>query len=263
MQKHKIFTILFFFCLISFYSNGYAAPPKSKTGSAKSKKSEKEIPPFEGVIGFYGKVTRIPDKSLTKAKLNDFENTFDLYINKEYTKTVDEFGGLRITTTDGLENDTYYQTIETKEEKLLITASIKEQQDFQLKPKYVKVKSSDISYQHSKTRKVKGYRCTRVTCNIVTEDNMRIQLVAWYTTEIHMPKYQLPFYGELPGIPLIYDMYNGLHVVTYTAQSVKKWSSLKNSYFLAPNTGFTKISYTDYVNTQGRMGDGPQMERVE
>jgi GLPGLI family protein len=226
--------------------------------STSSKKPEKSNEPeksnFTGIISYYGKVTRIPDKSKTRAKLNDFEAQFQLYMNDEYTKRVEDYKslGLSIIITEGLKNDLYMQQISSREGNFLAIATLQEMKDYQLTSRYVKYNSLKMRKVTGKKR-IQGYVCNKAICDIVTEDNIRIQLIAWYTTELYIEDYHIPYFPDLKGIPLAYDTYNGQHVVTYTATDVKKMP-ISNSYFSKPGQ-IEPMTYTEFMQKMQELGN--------
>ncbi len=219
------------------------------SSNASRKKSKKKTPTesnFSGIITYLGKVSRIPDKNKTSANLHDFEARFDLYLNDEYSKRVEEYKalGLSITITEGIKKDYYQQTVYSKDGNMLIIATPKEIKDYQLTAKYIRTTSLKMRKVRGKKR-IKGYVCKKMICDIITEDHIRIQLVAWYTPELFIKGYQTPYFPGLPGIPLLYDTYNGEHVVTYQATHIKK-KELKNNYFGRPMQ-VVPMTFTEYL----------------
>ncbi|MDR1678691.1 MAG: hypothetical protein LBR81_02830 [Prevotellaceae bacterium] len=230
---------IFFLCLILVCTLGMAAK-KTKQGT----RSNDDSRVFTGVISYYGKVTRIPDRSLSKAKLGDTDSNFKLYMNRNFTKRIESFEGITITITEGINQDIYYQTISTPEDNTLIVATLQEQRDFQLTAKTVRYASVRVREMSGK-KKINGYECRKAVCDMVTEDNVRIQLIAWYAPELQIPHYRVPFFGELKGLPLLYDCYNGEHVVTYNSTSVKR-QDVSDRFFDLP-TDVEPISMTEYI----------------
>lgn len=220
--------------------------------SLQAKKKDKNTddtkrPVFSGVISYYGKVTRIPDKSKTRARLGDFDSVFKLYMNKNFTRRVENYEGLTIHIVEGINQDYYYQYISTKEGgATLVVATPQEQKDYQLTAKYVRSNSVKLKEVMGK-RRINGYTCRKVICNMVTEDKIRIQLTAWITDELYIPNYSIPFFGALKGLPMIYDTYNGEHVVTYNVTDVDK-HNYEDGYFNKPS-GIVPLTMTEYLRS--------------
>jgi len=227
----------------------------SITAAKKPEKKDEEPQKssFSGIITYYGKVTRIPDKSKTHAKLGDFEALFKLYMNDEYTRRVENYEGLglKITITEGINKDVYFQTVSTKNGDMFVEATTQELKDYQLIAKYMRTNSLKMREVTGKKR-INGYTCKKVISDIVTEDNIRIQLVAWYCPDLFIPGYQVPFFPNLKGIPLLYDTYNGEHVVTYNATDIKK-QLLNNGYFSRPNM-MEPMTFTEYMRKMEEQG---------
>lgn len=224
---------------------------------AKKKKEEAQDdskrPIFSGMISYYGKVTRIPDKSKTRAKLGDFDSLFKLYMNKNFTRRIENYEGLSITIIEGINQDIYYQYISTKEGgKTLVIATPQEQKDYQLTAQYARATSIKIKEATGKKR-INGYACRKVTCDMVTEDKIRVQLIAWVTEDLYIPNYKIPYFGVLKGIPLMYDTYNGEHVVTYNATEVDK-HDYPDNFFGRPG-GIEPVNMTQYLQS---MEQAPQ-----
>lgn len=209
---------------------------------------------FTGIISYYGKVTRIPDKSKTTAKLFDFEAQFQLYMNEDYTRRVENYEnlGLKITLTEGLKTDFYMQTVNSKEGNLLAIATLEEIKELQLTPKYMKTNALKMRNVGGKKR-IQGYICKKAICDIVTVDNIRIQLVAWYCPELYLEGFKIPYFPALRGIPLMYDSYNGQHVVTYSATEVKK-QPLHNGYFSKPDQ-MEPLTYREFIRKIQEIGN--------
>jgi GLPGLI family protein len=236
MKKTLSLVCLIAICLTAIAKN----PPKATEENDKNDKR----PVFSGIISFYGKVTRIPDKSKTKAKLGDFDSLFKLYLNANFSKRVENYEGLSITITEGINQDIYYQTISSKQGNMLIEATPQEQKDYQLTAKTVRY-SSIKTREVTGKKKVNGYACKKVICDMVTEDNIRVQLIAWYSPDLYIPGYVVPFFPDLKGLPLIYDYYNGEHVVTYNATDIKK-QDISNNTFSKPS-GVEPMTMTQYL----------------
>lgn len=232
-MKHKIaITLILLIPVVSIFS--------------QKKQEEEQQSNFSGYISYYGKVSRIPDKSKTTARLGNFDSSFKMYLNDDFSKRVESFEGINIATIEGSTQDIYFQSITGAIGDFLIEASPQEQQDYQLTAKYRRYSSVKMK-EPSEKRKVCGYTCKKLVCDMVTEDNIRIQLVAWYAPDLYVKNYRIPFFSKLKGVPLIYDTYNGEHVVTYSANEVKK-QELKDSFFARPE-GLPTISITDYVRS--------------
>ncbi len=212
----------------------------------KNKHEEKKRATFSGVITYYGKVTRIPDKSKTINKLGDFDSLFKLYLNKNFSRRVEQYTGLEISITEGINQDVYFQYIRAKTHKFLVVATPQEMRDYQLTPNFVRYKKRRIREVSGKKR-IKGYKCKKVVCDILTEDNIKIQLVAWYTKKLYIPGYKIPYFDELRGIPLMYDTYNGEHVITYIAQDVDKRLLLDN--FFGRPSGVEAVTMNQYLQS--------------
>ncbi|MBN1463642.1 MAG: hypothetical protein JXQ69_01900 [Paludibacteraceae bacterium] len=241
--------------LLSIIALTAARKPKKKN----TKKAPQETT-FTGIISYYGKVTRIPDKSKTTAKLNDFEAQFQLYMNEEYTRRIEKYEnlGLTITLTEGINHDFYMQSVHSKDGNLLAIATLDEMKELQLTPKYVRYNSLKMRKVSGKKR-VQGYICKKAISDIVTEDNIRIQLVAWYCPELTLKGYQTPYFPKLQGyIPLVYDMYTGQHVVTYSATDVKK-QALHNGYFSKPDQ-MEPLNYKEFLKKIQEIGNKQQQE---
>lgn len=218
-------------------------------GWPKQKKSKKKAPTetnFSGIITYMGKVSRIPDRNRTKAKLHQFEAKFDLYLNSEFSKRVEEYKalGLSITITEGIKTDFYQQTVFSKDGNMLIIATPQEIRDYQLTARHIRTNSLKMRKVRGKKR-IKGYVCKKMISDIITEDNIRIQLVAWYTPELFVKGFQIPYFPGMPGIPLLYDTYNGEHVVTYQATHIKE-KELNNSWFGRPMQ-VVPMTFTEYL----------------
>jgi GLPGLI family protein len=241
----KIFALLFI-CLVGAFA---LQAKKNKDNSD----DEKKRPVFSGVISYYGKVTRIPDKSKTKAKLGDFDSLFKLYMNKNFTKRVENYEGLSITITEGINQDIYFQTVSSRQGgNYLVVATPQEQKDYQLTAANVRYTTMKLKEVSGKKR-INGYTCKKVVCDMVTEEKIRVQLIAWYTDELYIPHYKIPFFGELNGIPLMYDTYNGEHVVTYNATDIDKHDYPDN--FFGKPSGVEPMTMTEYMRS---MEQAPQ-----
>ncbi len=234
--------ILICLAFLTLTSGSETQHSKKKNNKAKTELKTN----FSGIITYYGKVTRIPDRSKTYAKLHDFEAQFELYMNSEYTRRIEDYKnlGLSITITEGIKHDYYMQTVFSKDGNFVAEATPQEIIDYQLTPKYRKTNSLKMRKVGGKKR-IKGFVCRKVISDIVTEDNIRIQLVAWYAPELYIEGFQIPYFPKLQGIPLVYDTYNGEHVVTYQATDIKK-KELHNGYFGKP-TMVESINYTDFL----------------
>lgn len=228
---------------------------------AKDKKEEQQDdskrPIFSGVISYYGKVTRIPDKSKTKAHLGDFDSLFKLYMNKNFTRRVENYEGLGINIVEGINHDYYFQYLSSKQGgATLVVATPQEIKDYQLTAQYVRASSIKIKEAIGKKR-INGYTCTKIVCDMVTEDKIRVQLVAWIAEDLYIPNYKIPFFGVVKGIPLIYDTYNGEHVVTYNTTDVEK-HSYEDNFFGKPS-GIEPVTMTQYMrNMEQQSQEQPQ-----
>lgn len=218
------------------------------TDTKKNGKSE-EGSNFNGVITYIGKVTRIPDRSKTTVKLNEFDSFFDMYFGDEYTKRVENINNqIIVSYVNGIKEDVFFQTIESQIDKsvIYITANPDEQRKFQLTPQTMRSNHKKVTYASGK-KTVCGRKCKKVVCNMVTEDNIHLQLIAWYDPNIRLKDLYTPFFGKIDGMPLMYDFYNGEYVVTYTATKIRK-TMIPNSTFDRPDA--TPISMTEYVMGQ-------------
>ncbi len=180
---------------------------------------------FSGVITYNGKVSRIPDKKKTDARLNENDGTIREYMNSDFTKREEVINGeLLIKTVNGNKDDVWWQTLQSSKNKgvLLFTSTRAEQMKYSLLPKDAKCNSAKVLNRKNKKMKVCGHECTKVICNMVTTDNIRVQLVAWVATDMRIKGRITPYFGELSGVPLKYDYYNGRYVVTYTAEKIEK-----------------------------------------
>jgi hypothetical protein len=237
MKKYLILLLSFGFALSCF--------------SQKTKKNDKneDKNKFEGRITYIGKVTRIPDKKKTTAKLGDVDSYFDLVINENFFRKEENIQNrLQINTTEGIKNEIFFQTIRPipGDTIIFIEATPQEQHHYGLTARNSDACSSKkVSAKTSKRKKIVRQKCTKVICNMVTTDNIRVQLVAWVAASIKVNGFYTPYFGELSGFPLMYDYYNGEYVVTYTATKIKKGTVL-DSYFSRPNT--QSITMTEYLN---------------
>lgn len=236
MRKNILFFLLI--CLLS----------QTSFLSGKEKVLEEEKTHFNGIITYMGKVSRIPDRAKTKVKLNDMDAYYQLYMNDHFTKHVEDIEGqMQLTITEGITDEVYVQTMSSREGNILIEATPKEQKDYQLTAKSKRYSSVNIREVSGK-KKIKGYNCKKVICDMITEDNIHVQLVAWYTPELTIKGYYTPYFGYLKGLPLYYDYYNGDYVVTYYSTKIEK-KAVPDSFFNEP-TGVEPINMTQYLRSQ-------------
>lgn len=213
---------------------------------AVEKKQQKD---FSGVLSYVGKVTRIPDKSKTDVKLQETDANFVEYMNSEWTKRVEDINGeLTVTTLIGNKEDIWWQSIRSRRDSsvLLLTSNREEQIKYGLMPQDAKCNSKKVKVQSNKKRKIDGHECVKVICNIVTVDNIRVQLVAWVATDLRIKGRKTPYFGELSGLPLIYDYYNGKYVVTYSVNDISK-RVFSNQDFAEPEgENVTHMRFSEY-----------------
>ncbi|MBP5137042.1 MAG: hypothetical protein ILP23_06970, partial [Paludibacteraceae bacterium] len=145
-------------------------------------------------------------------------------------------------------SDIFFQTIESIVDKTMIyiTATPDEQRQFQLTPRMMRANSKKITFASGKLVVLKR-KCKKVVCNMVTEDNIHLQLVAWYDPNLKINGFCVPYFGKIDYLPLKYDFYNGEYVVTYTATEIKEMPVLGSS-FNRPDA--TPISMTEYIMSQ-------------
>jgi hypothetical protein len=225
---------------------GLSAATNNKS---KGKEKQKEVANFNGKIKYIGKVTRIPDRSKTAVKLNDFEGEFYEYYNDEYVKREENINNqLKVSNVTGIKSDIFFQTIESIVDKTMIyiTATPDEQRQFQLTPRMMRANSKKITFSSGKLVVLKR-KCKKVVCNMVTEDNIHLQLVAWYDPNLKINGFCVPYFGKIDFVPLKYDFYNGEYVVTYTATEIKEMPVFSGT-FDRPDA--TPITMTEYVMSQ-------------
>jgi len=218
----------------------------SMSVNAVEKKQQKD---FSGTLSYTGKVTRIPDKSKTNVKLQETDASFKEMINSEWTKRVEDINGeLTVTTLVGNKQDVWWQTISSRRDGsvLLLTSNREEQIKYGLMPQDAKCNSKKVKVQSNKKRKVDGHECVKVICNMVTTDNIRVQLVAWVATDLRIKGRKTPYFGELSGLPLIYDYYNGKYVVTYSVNDISKRTFTDQDFEMPEGENVIRMSFSEY-----------------
>lgn len=240
----------FFFRCFAVMLVALAVIPASLAGKRSAKASRSKVPDFNGVITYIGKVSRIPDRKITSVKLREFDSFYDMYFSDDFTKRVENINNqIVVSYVTGIRNDYFFQTIESKIDGsvVYITATPDEQRLYQLTPRMMRANSKRVNGASGK-KNILGHKCSKVVCNMVTEGNIHLQLIAWYDPKIKIDGYYVPFFGEIKGLPLMYDFYNGEYVVTFTATKINKRPVLSNTF--DPPADVTPVSMTDYVMSQ-------------
>jgi len=217
--------------------------------AAPSKDKEKNTTNFNGVITYIGKVSRIPDRKRTTARLQDLDSYFKLYLNDEYAKSVEDIQSqLEISKVTGIRNESFFQTLTYRDQApMLVVATSEEIQKYQLTPRSMRANEKKIRTMTGK-RTILGHKCLKMVCDMVTEDNIHVQLVAWYAPDMHISGYNTPYFGQLKGLPLAYDVWNGEYVVTYTATEIDE-KNIPSSTFEKPKD-IAPISFSEFMRMQ-------------
>lgn len=217
--------------------------------ASSPKDKEKNVTNFNGVITYIGKVSRIPDRKRTSARLQDLDSYFKLYMNDSYTKSVEDIQSqLEISKVTGIRDESFFQTLTYRDQSpILVVASREEIRQFQLTPLSMRCNEKKIKTMTGK-RTILGHKCLKMVCDMVTEDNIHVQLVAWYAPDLRISGYNTPYFGQLKGLPLAYDVWNGEYVVTYTATEIDE-KSIPASTFEKPKD-VSPISFTRFMQMQ-------------